>query len=661
MCVCLSGDTEVYTDLGKISIENLVKDYENYSPLSCNWSTDKTIYFSEIAEVHAINPKQLGLKSYEITTENGRLIKATEDHPFYTKQGKTRAGDLKAGEHVAVYPIDFPEIGGCPPVLTEEQVLEAMPENVYTRYTLNELAEMELLNIPAGTKKQIYLASLVGHLFGDGSLIISYEGGRVIFRASDYEDILSLHETVTKLNLQPTSIQEFQSRGVPIQETDGKTLIPEGKTFFFEVRRKPVAIAFKTLGVPVGDRVTQEYRLPEWLFDAPQMAKRAFLRAYFGAELSTPRLHTKSKSKFNQPILKFAKIEGLSADYFIQDIKRLLAEFNVEISSISTENGNLRKDGTSTVIYVCNFAASDENLLALYKKIGYEFAHTKEELARVASEYITAKTIAKAKATAQLNRAKKLREQGLTYEVITNEINHESWHTVASWIRNERTTAGLPASFPDFPTWTKSVIEGLKNGFVWDTIVSIKEIDLKVAYDITINDDNHNFIAADFLTRNCPPYNADFDGDEMNLHVPQSEEARAEARILMRVEENILSPRYGGPIIGALQDYISAGFLLTRKNAFFTKKDVCQLFFAAEFKDDLPPPTIQKPVRLWSGKQLLSTLIPPMLNLTLTSKACIKCAVCEKEDCPNDAYVIIRNGRLMSGVIDKKTLGAGQA
>jgi DNA-directed RNA polymerase subunit A' len=64
----------------------------------------------------------------------------------------------------------------------------------------------------------------------------------------------------------------------------------------------------------------------------------------------------------------------------------------------------------------------------------------------------------------------------------------------------------------------------------------------------------------------CPPYNADFDGDEMNLHVPQSEESRAEARVLMRVQEQILSPRYGGPIIGALQDYISAAFLLTRKS-----------------------------------------------------------------------------------------------
>jgi len=59
----------------------------------------------------------------------------------------------------------------------------------------------------------------------------------------------------------------------------------------------------------------------------------------------------------------------------------------------------------------------------------------------------------------------------------------------------------------------------------------------------------------------CPPYNADFDGDEMNLHVLQGEEARAEAEILMKVQENIRSPRFGGPIIGAIHDHISGNFL----------------------------------------------------------------------------------------------------
>jgi DNA-directed RNA polymerase III subunit RPC1 len=55
----------------------------------------------------------------------------------------------------------------------------------------------------------------------------------------------------------------------------------------------------------------------------------------------------------------------------------------------------------------------------------------------------------------------------------------------------------------------------------------------------------------------CTPYNADFDGDEMNLHVPQTEEARAEALTLMSVTQNLITPRNGEPLIAATQDFLS--------------------------------------------------------------------------------------------------------
>ena len=47
----------------------------------------------------------------------------------------------------------------------------------------------------------------------------------------------------------------------------------------------------------------------------------------------------------------------------------------------------------------------------------------------------------------------------------------------------------------------------------------------------------------------CNPFNADFDGDEMNIHLPQTEEARAEAITLMGSFENIINPKAGNPII----------------------------------------------------------------------------------------------------------------
>jgi DNA-directed RNA polymerase subunit A' len=156
----------------------------------------------------------------------------------------------------------------------------------------------------------------------------------------------------------------------------------------------------------------------------------------------------------------------------------------------------------------------------------------------------------------------------------------------------------------------------------------------------------------------CPPYNADFDGDEMNLHVPQSEEARTEARLLMQVQDHILSPRFGGPIIGAIRDFITGSYLLTRESTRLTKKEVCELLITAGYEGALPKPVVEKPEALWSGKQIFSLFLPEGLNYTLKASVCQNCASCEGEECRYDAYVVIKNGVLQRGVIDKNSIGA---
>jgi len=128
----------------------------------------------------------------------------------------------------------------------------------------------------------------------------------------------------------------------------------------------------------------------------------------------------------------------------------------------------------------------------------------------------------------------------------------------------------------------------------------------------------------------------------------------------MRVQEQILSPRYGGPIIGALQDYISAAFLLTRKSSLYTENQVNQLLATGQFTGDLPPPAIHSPVKLWTGKQIFSMFIPEGINISFKANVCRKCNVCTKEDCPYDSYVVIRNGELQFGVVDEKAFGAGE-
>ena len=151
----------------------------------------------------------------------------------------------------------------------------------------------------------------------------------------------------------------------------------------------------------------------------------------------------------------------------------------------------------------------------------------------------------------------------------------------------------------------------------------------------------------------CPPYNADFDGDEMNMHVFQTEESRAEAKSLMRVQEHILSPRFGGPIIGGIHDHISGAYLLTRLGSDFKEEDVLQMLK----KSNIPFPERQKGDS-WTGKEIFSLLLPESLNMVYKAEICRKCDECLRQECKNDAYVVIESGQLKTGAIDERAYGA---
>jgi DNA-directed RNA polymerase subunit A' len=145
----------------------------------------------------------------------------------------------------------------------------------------------------------------------------------------------------------------------------------------------------------------------------------------------------------------------------------------------------------------------------------------------------------------------------------------------------------------------------------------------------------------------------------MNLHVLQSEEARAEARILLYVQEHVLSPRFGGPIIGGIQEHITGAYLLTRRETLLTKEQAQQLVFEAGLDVELPPPAVKKEGKeYWTGKQIFSLLLPKGLTLTFKAKICQNHSECKKEECPIDAYVVIKDGQLISGIIDANAIKA---
>jgi DNA-directed RNA polymerase I subunit RPA1 len=123
---------------------------------------------------------------------------------------------------------------------------------------------------------------------------------------------------------------------------------------------------------------------------------------------------------------------------------------------------------------------------------------------------------------------------------------------------------------------------------------------------------------------NCNAYNADFDGDEMNAHLPQNEIARSEAYNLLLSTEHYLVPKDGKPLGGLIHDHVISGVTLTMRDRFFEKHDYQYLIYNAfgdvKGKMKLLPPAILKPRPLWTGKQVISTIIH---NILPNKRACL--------------------------------------
>jgi len=133
------------------------------------------------------------------------------------------------------------------------------------------------------------------------------------------------------------------------------------------------------------------------------------------------------------------------------------------------------------------------------------------------------------------------------------------------------------------------------------------------------------------------PYNADFDGDEMNLHIMQTEEAQAEARHLAKVENQLLSPRHGHAIIKPQEDHVSGLYFMTRDDSYFSRSEASTMLYLIGITE-LPEP--DGPKGTYSGKSLFSMLLPKDTNLKVQSKL--------------GEEIVIKNGKLIKGAVESK-------
>ena len=168
---------------------------------------------------------------------------------------------------------------------------------------------------------------------------------------------------------------------------------------------------------------------------------------------------------------------------------------------------------------------------------------------------------------------------------------------------------------------------------------------------------------------NCNTYNADFDGDEMNMHFPQNENARAEAMMFADTDHQYLVATAGKPLRGLIQDHISMGVWLTNRDTMFTRDEYYQLLYSCMRPEDghtfsgrieTVCPAILKPRLMWTGKQVVTTILKNITpdgvpGLTITGSS----------STPKDKWgpdseegqVMFQSGQFICGIMDKAQIG----
>ena len=168
---------------------------------------------------------------------------------------------------------------------------------------------------------------------------------------------------------------------------------------------------------------------------------------------------------------------------------------------------------------------------------------------------------------------------------------------------------------------------------------------------------------------NCNTYNADFDGDEMNMHFPQNEIARAEALQIADTDHQYLVATSGKPLRGLIQDHISMGVWLTNRDTLFDREDYHQLLYSClrpehnhttSDRIECVAPAIIKPRFMWTGKQVITSVLRNITpsshpGLTLVGKS--QTTGDRWGDKSEEGIVIFQAGELLCGILDKAHLG----
>ena len=418
---------------------------------------------------------------YVVRTRSGLVLRASHDHPVLTDKGMVCARDLRRGMRIAIYPF----MG----VRYEKPVRKLLLDyGDFDRYTARELAKRGLLPLYTDNPKLPILLKLLGYFTGDGS----FDGRKTWFYGS-IEGLREIAEDIRRLGYKPSRVITRRRK----QCYGGKEISGTENSIYVSARsfRK----LLEKLGAPAGKKTHTPFRVPSWIKELPLWMKRLYLAAYFGAEMNKPQ--TINGYNFEQPFISITKIKKLkeNAYRFLNDIASLLGEFGIRALGITIE------DLGDKVRLKLRISTRPSSLINLWSRIGYIYNPARHRLGLAAVAWLMWKTQVLSTRERAVEEAIALHATGTCPGAITLLLRERTpWvnrRFVERAVYNGIGAPRVPKGFPAFEEWFRENVEG---DIIWDVVedVSVEEYNGYV-YDITVDDEAHNFIANGIIVSNC--------------------------------------------------------------------------------------------------------------------------------------------------------------
>lgn len=421
-----------------------------------------------------------------ITTETGKMIEGSIDHPILTPNGYVSMGNIKEGDEIVTYPfegVEFEDVEGT--------VLSKKDFDGESKQVIKYLEKRGLLPLYWNDSKLGIIAKILG--FGFGNANLGKMGNRCVLIFYGKKDTL----VQIKKDLERIGIKSklyVRKRNYSVKNTSGKY---KKESIFGELRVGSISFVklMEKLGMPKGKKIERLCFVPEWIKKAPLWIKRNFLAGLFGSDGSIVEFKGNKPLPITLTQSKIPKLEN-NLKQFLLEIAKLLEEFGIKTTIYSV---NSRKN--ATYILSIDGENSIKNFLA---KINYEYDLKKKERGLHAYAYLKFKTTLKKERVEDGILAKSVHSNTRSISADYKEVKgFANTSLVEEVIYSHVENYLVPESFPDFNKFLKE--KCYVGGFVSEKVVKVERIKPKYKkfYDLGVLHKAHNFIANGIVVHNC--------------------------------------------------------------------------------------------------------------------------------------------------------------